>query len=101
MKKIALILTIILSTSMAANAFIDNQYMTTGQFMQNTGYSSEMAKIMAVTNQDPYREPEAEKKNTPMDVAKKVYNYIAPGMYTDYDFYNHNIHYNTTDWRDY
>lgn len=100
MKKIVLVLTLVLSTTMAAHAFIDNQYMTTEQYMMNTGYSKEMAKMMAVTNRDPYREPDSLKKDTPMDVVKKVYNYIAPGMYTDYDFYNYNMKFNTIDWRD-
>ena len=54
MRKIAFILTVFLTSSLASNAFIDNTYMTTEQFMVNTGYSSEMAKMMKVTNQDPY-----------------------------------------------
>ena len=102
MKKLVLLSVAILSTSLGSYAFVDNQYMTTSQYMVNTGYSSEMERMMAVTNQDPYREPHtAKSERTPADIAKKIYNYIAPGMYTDYDFYNHNINNNTIDWRDF
>ena len=100
MRKIAFILTIFLTSSLASNAFVDNTYMTTEQFMVNTGYSAEMAKMMRVTNQDPYREPYVE-QNTSKDILKRVYNYIAPGVYTDLDFYNHSINYESPNWKDF
>ncbi len=98
MKKTALILAL-LSTSMASYAFIDNQYMTTAQYLVNTGYSAEMAEMMAVTNQDPYREPYVESK-TPLGILKRTYNYIVPGVYTDLDFYNHSINFDGPYWKD-
>lgn len=100
MKKIALVLTVFLTAAMSSNAFIDNTYMTTEQYMVNTGYSAEMAKMMKVTNQDPYREPATE-SNAPKDIWKRIYNYVAPGVYTDLDFYNHNINYSGPNWKDY
>lgn len=99
MKKIALLFSIIMLTTVAANAFVDNQYMTTEQYMVNTGYSAEMAKMMAVTNQDPYRDVYVEPK-TLSNVAKRIYWYIVPGVKTDYDFYNRSGVYNNTSWRD-
>lgn len=99
MKKIALFLTMFLTASMAANAFVDNTFMTTEQYLVNTGYSAEMANMIKVTNQDPYREPYVEEK-TPQNILKRVYNYIAPSTYTNMDFYNHNIDYNGPNWKD-
>ena len=102
MKKIVLVLTVILSTSMTSQAFIDNMYMTTEQYVKNTGYSSGMAKLISAVAQDPYREAwKDEDFRKPSDVAKKVYNYLVPGMYQDYDFYNRDIKVNTIDWRDF
>ncbi len=100
MRKIALIFAVFFVSSMSSNAFVDNTYMTTEQYMVNTGYSAEMAKMIRVTNQDPYREPYVE-PNAPMDVLKRVYNYIVPGAYTDLDFYNHSINYKYPNWKDY
>ena len=102
MKKAVLFLTMFIATSMASNAFIDNGYMTTEQYLVNTGYSVDMAKEALVVAQDPYR-PEFNKKDqrTFKDVTRKIYNYIVPAMYTDYDYYNHSINFNTTDWRDF
>ncbi len=99
MKKIALILTLMFATSMASYAFIDNQYTKTEQYLQNTGYSAEAAKMTRVVSEDPYREVHKD-KNTPLELSRKIYNYLVPGMYTDYDYYNHNINFNTTNWRD-
>ena len=73
MRKIVLLLSVFIATSMGANAYVDNMYMTTEQYMMNTGYSKEMSKMINITNQDPYREP------TDSDEGKfwdRVYNYI-------------------------
>ena len=102
MKKAALILTLFITSSLASQAFVDNQFMTTEQYVVNTGYSKEMAREMMVVNQDPYRPQFNEKSQRSFkDVTRKMYNYIAPGMYTDYDHYNHSIKFNTVDWRDF
>lgn len=102
MKKSILILIAIFTTALASNAFVDNQYMLTEPFLVNTGYSAEMSKELGVIARDPYREPHTVyDERTPIDIAKKIYNYVAPGMYTDYDHYNHSIKFNTTDWRDF
>jgi len=99
MKKIVLVLAIFFSAALASNAFVDNMYMTSEQYLMNTGYSAEMAKMIRVTNQDPYREPYVE-PNAPIDILKRAYNYIAPATYTDIDFYNHNINYDGPYWKD-
>ena len=42
MRKIVLILSVFIATSMGANAYVDNMYMTTEQYMTNVGYSKEI-----------------------------------------------------------
>lgn len=100
MKKIALILTILLSTSLTSNAFVDNTYMTSEQYLVNTGYSAEMANLIQITNQDPYRDNYVE-PNSRKDVIKRMYNYIVPGVYTNLDFYNHSVNFNGPNWKDF
>ena len=99
MKKIVLALSAVLMTSLSASAFVDNQYMTTPQYLQNTGYSAEMSRMINITSGDPYREPYVEKNNT-KTVLKRMYGYIAPGTNTDMDFYGHNGNFNNPSWKD-
>ena len=99
MKKLVLVLMAIVANSLSANAFVDNMYMTTPQYLQNTGYSAEMSRLMNVTNMDPYREPYVEQKGF-KNLIKRSYAYIAPGTFTDMDFYNHNININNPSWTD-
>ena len=98
MRKLVLILSVFIATSMGSYAYIDNMYMTTEQYMMNTGYSKEMSKMINIVNQDPYREPV---EGTDVKFWDKVYNYIAPGVNTDMDFYNHNINYTRPNWKDF
>lgn len=99
MKKLVLALAVVITSGLSANAFVDNQYMTTPQYLQNTGFSAEMSRMMAIVNQDPYREPAGEPRGF-KNFVKKTYGYIVPGYYTDMDFYNHNINVNYPSWRD-
>ena len=101
MKKIALVLSaFLLVSAVPANAYIDNQYTATPQFLMNIGYSAEAARVATITNQDPYREPYVEKKDLP-SIAKRIYHYIVPGQYDDLDFYNHNGNFDGWSWKDY
>ena len=99
MKKLLISLSLVcfIGTAFAA---VDNQYMTTPQFMVNTGYSTEMARLLSVTNQDPYREPYVENNNFKI-LSRRVYHYIVPGQGSDLDFYNHSGDFNGWSWRDY
>ncbi len=99
MKKIVIIFAIFLSSSLASDAFVDNMYQTTEQYLVNTGYSAEMTEMMNVVNKDPYREPYVESKRF-SNILKRTYNYIVPGVYTDLDFYNHNVNFNGPYWKD-
>ena len=99
MKKLVLALAVVLIASLSANAFVDNQYMTTPQYMQNTGYSTDMSRLMAIVNQDPYREPYIEKRSF-KNLVKRTYNYLVPGAYTNMNFYNHNINLDRPSWKD-
>ena len=101
MKKIALVLSaFLLVSAVPANAYIDNQYTATPQFLMNIGYSAEAARVATITNQDPYREPYVEKKDLP-SIAKRIYHYIVLGQYDDLDFYNHNGNFDGWSWKDY
>lgn len=100
MKKIVLILSIFLSVSLTANAYVDSQYLKTEQFLVNVGYSKEMKNMVEITSEDPYREPYQEGKD-PRDIARRVYHYIVPGQNGDLDFYNHSGSFNGWSWKDY
>lgn len=100
MKKVILILSIFLATSMTANAYVDSQYLTSEQFLVNVGYSAEMKRMIGITADDPYREPYVE-GNNPADIARRVYHYIVPGQNGDLDFYNHSGSFNGWSWKDY
>ncbi len=100
MKNLVLALAIVIASASGANAFIDNQYMTTAQYLQNTGYSAEMARLISITNQDPYREPYTPEHGF-KNFIKRSYNYLLPGANTDMDFYNHNIHIDNSSWKDF
>ncbi len=99
-KNIIFTLVLFVFASVSAKAYVDNRYMTTPNFMLNTGYSQEMAMMLNVVNQDPYREHESE-PNDASTILKRIYGYIAPTMYTDIPFYNSDINTDTTGWKDY
>ena len=99
MKKIALLFSLIL-IAQTAQAFVDNQYMKSEQFLVNTGYSAEVAKMVAVSAENPYREQYVEKP-TPKNIFRRIYHYIVPGQGQDLDFYNHSINSNGHSWKDY
>ena len=99
MKKIALLFSLIL-VAQSAHAFIDTQHMKSEQFLVNTGYSAEVAKMIAVTAQDPYREVYQEGKDT-KSLLRRAYHYIAPVNEADLDFYNHSGNFNGNSWKDF
>ena len=100
MKNLVLALAVVLVAAPIANAFVDNQYMITSQYLENTGYSKEIARMLAITTQDPYREYYTAEHGFKSFI-KKSYNYIFPGASTDMDFYNHNIDVNNSTWKDF
>lgn len=54
MKKVLLSIITLSITTLAANAHVDSQHMTTSQYMLNAGYSANMAKYAELTTRDPY-----------------------------------------------
>ena len=100
MKKSALILSLFLCTSIAANAYVDSNYTSSEQYLVNIGYSKEAAKVGTIVNQDPYRENYEDEK-TPKWVGQQILRNIFPGAYNDLDFYNHSIEFNNYNWKDY
>ncbi len=98
MKKYALFFSLIL-IAQSAHAFVENEYMRTEQYLVNTGYSKEMAKMISVTAENPYREPYVEGK-TFKDKIRRLSAWLIPTTEADIDFYNHNIQYNNPSWKD-
>lgn len=99
MKKIALLFSLILIAG-SAHAFVDNQYMKTEQFLVNTGYSAEMANMINVNADNPYREPYQEGKSA-KDILRRIHYYLVPNQGNNLDFYNHSGNFNNTTWKDY
>ncbi len=99
MKKLALLFSLIL-IAQSANAFIDTQYMKTGQFLSNTGYSAEMSNMIDFNSANPYRDAHVE-KNDFKSLARRAYHYIVPGQNEDLDFYNHNGNFDNWSWKDF
>lgn len=97
MKKLSVLLLLLMLTSLSASAFIDSQYMITGQYLHNTGYSKEVERMVNVTARDPYA-PAPETKNE--NIWRRIHNYLIPGIDTDLDFYDHDGSFNNPSWRD-
>ena len=99
MKKF-IVLFLLLCLANVANAYVDSQYLKQEQFLVNSGYSSEMARMIRINSEDPYREQYKESYNI-KNIARRVYNYIVPGQSTDLDFYNHDTSLNGWSWKDF
>ncbi len=99
MKKLSMILSLFLLTSLSANAYVDSQYTSSEKFLVNVGYSAEAAKVIGITGQNPYRDMHKDNV-TAGYVFKHLYKYLNPIAYGDYDFYNHSIDFNSSSWND-
>ncbi|MCD7878525.1 MAG: hypothetical protein LUG16_01170 [Candidatus Gastranaerophilales bacterium] len=99
MKKIAILLTGFLASCVCANAYIDNQYMTTEQFLSNVGYSPSISGIIKGRVSDPYREQYVEGTDLKTRL-RRAYWYIAPGENDDEFFNNQSIYTNGYGWKD-
>lgn len=99
MKKIAIVFSVFMLLSSAANAYVDSQYMKSEQFLYNTGYSKTMADMANFATQDPYREPYKEDHSI-KNVARRIYHYIVPTYGEDLDLFNHTNEFKSS-WKDY
>ena len=99
MKKLILLFSLIL-VSQSAFAYVDNQFMKTEQYLVNTGYSAEMAKVVAVNSENPYRETYKEGTKA-KDIWKRAVHYFSPSTEADLDFYNHNGNFNKPSIKDF
>lgn len=75
MKKFIYVISFLFVGSLAANAYVDSQYMTTEQFLTNSGFSKDTAKNVSFSKQDPYTLNDKTDKRT---IYQKIYNYIDP-----------------------
>ena len=99
MKKIAIVFSLCMLVSTAANAFVDSQYMKSEQFLYNTGYSKTMADMANFATQDPYREPYKANNNF-KDITRSVLHYVIPTYGDDISLFNHTNEFKSS-WKDY
>lgn len=98
MKKILYSMIFLLFFNLSANAYVDSQYTTTEQFLVNTGYSKEAARILEVQKKDVYAPIDEQKdKRT---IYQKIYNYIDPVSGWGVDFPGHNMNFKNSNWQD-
>ena len=96
MKKILICLAISTLTVLSANAHIDNEHMTTQQYMLNSGYSSDMAKYAEISTRDPYAPTDdIHPVKSPKSFFKDVWQKIDPTSFPDHNFTWHKIQMNT------
>lgn len=91
MKKFVYSIVFLFITSLSANAYIDSQFSTSEQYLLNTGYSKEAARILQMQKKDVYAPVEKQvDKRSPYE---KFYNYIDPVSGGNADFPHHNINF--------
>ena len=76
MKKFLYIIPVLVVTSIASQAAIDSNHMSTEQFLINTGYSADVANTLEAQKRNPYG-PYKEQRDT-RTFWMKLYNYIDP-----------------------
>ncbi len=96
MKKFVICLTVSMLTVLSANAHIDNQYMTTSQYMLNSGYSSEMAKYAEMSTRDHFAPTDdIHPVKSPKSFFKDVWQKVDPTAFPDHNNTWHAIKMNT------
>lgn len=96
MKKFLLTLGILLSVSLSANAYIDSQYTITEQYMLNSGYSTEISRLIHTSSRDPYAPTDdIYPKHSMKRFLKQLWKKIDPVAFSDDNFEWHNIKYSS------
>lgn len=96
MKKIIYVISFLFVGSLAANAYVDSQHMTTEQFLINEGYSKEAVKNVSFDKKNPYSPYARTDKRT---IYQKIYNYIDPCSGADVKFPYHDVNFDSN-WQD-
>lgn len=97
MKKTLYTVAIFSLSCLSAHAYVDSQFMTSEQFLINSGYSKEISKVTNIKKQNSYS-PLPEKTDN-RTILKKLYNYLDPCSGADVTFPNHDINFDAN-WRD-
>jgi len=96
MKKYLLTLGILLSVSLTANAYVDSQYTITEQYMLNSGYSSEISRLIKTSSRDPYAPTDdIYPKYSLKKLFKQFWKKIDPTAFPEENFLWHDIKYTT------
>ena len=98
MKKIIFSIILLGLIAPYASAYVDSNYTTSEQFLINTGYSKETARITKYKTKDVYSpiNEQTDKRN----LYEKMYNYINPLSGSNTTFLQHNINYDASNWQD-
>lgn len=75
MKKFIYTISFLLIGTLTANAYVDSQYMTSEQFLINSGYSKDTVNTVSFDKKNPYSSIEQTDKR---NIFQKIYNYIDP-----------------------
>lgn len=82
----------------SANAYVDSNHTTSEQFLMNTGFSKEVARLIKYQKKDVYApiDENIDKRS----LYEKMYNYINPLSGSNREFPAHNINYESSHWQD-
>lgn len=92
MKKLLIAFSLVLTASLAAEAYLDTEHMTSKQYMLNSGYSSLMSSMAEITTRDPYAPTDdLFPKHSPKRFMKLLWKKVDPVAFPDTNTYWHDI----------
>lgn len=92
MKNLLIALSLVFSVSLAAEAYLDAEHMTTKQYMLNAGYSSYMSSMAEVTTRDPYAPTDdIYPKRSPKKFMQLLWKKVDPVAFPDINDNFHDI----------
>ena len=98
MKKVVYSIVFLFITAHCANAYVDSKFTTSEQYLINSGYSAETARLLQIQKRDLYAP--VDKKTDKRSLYEKFYNYISPVSGGNQDFPYHDINYKESNWQD-
>lgn len=92
MKKLLIAFSLVLAASLTAEAYLDTEYMTTKQYMLNSGYSSLMSSMAEITTRDPYAPTDdIYPQRSPKRFLQLMWKKVDPAAFPDTNTYWHDI----------
>lgn len=96
MKKLLIALSLVLTASLTAEAYLDTEHMTTKQYMLNAGYSSYMSSMAEITTRDPYASTDdLYPKRSPKRFLQLLWKKVDPVAFPDINDNFHDIKLNS------